>query len=208
MLKDIKKARGFTLVELLVVIVIISVLAGILVMSVTSIQEEAEFAKMVSDLKSMKAAARLYYADTGIMPGTETVPVSDTSKQFPAYPDSFWDTALRKYLDKPLNAKKYGKGDSSVVSFAYAWSGNTPPTWGAACQNANNPAIMNRSIIYIGFYMDRTNNGKPTIPIAVKRILAKNAKEVGLYGGDYKSIANNGTDYYTTNHRYIHLRLR
>ena len=202
-----EKRHGFTLVELLVVIIIIGILAGTLVMSSGSATDRAEAAKIISDIRVLKSAALMYYADTGIMPGTETA-ASTPSKRFPTYSDSFWDTALRKYLDNPLNVKKYGKGDSSVVSFAYAWKADTAPDWNAAWQNADNPAKMDRSIVYIGFYMKKTAGGKPVIPIAVKRILAKNAKEVGLYGGDYKSISKNGTDYYTTDHNYIHLRLR
>ena len=86
-----EKRHGFTLVELLVVIVIIAVLAGTLVMSVTSMQEEAEFTKMVGDLRSMKAAARLYYAED-----------NNASRALGIY---YIKTNIDKYMDRKITDK-------------------------------------------------------------------------------------------------------
>ena len=54
---------GFTLVELLIVIMIIAILAGMMMLSTGSATDGAEAIKIVNDLRNLKSAALLYYAD-------------------------------------------------------------------------------------------------------------------------------------------------
>ena len=85
------KAKGFTLVELLVVIVIIGVLAGMLVMSSGSATDKADFAREIANLRMQKAAVLMYYADNGYWP-----PMEDGKSTF-NYP------AMRASLDKYID---------------------------------------------------------------------------------------------------------
>lgn len=70
--KKIKNQKGFTLVELMVVIAIIGVLAAIAVPKLTSSTNSAKVAKIQADLRTIDSALTLYAADTGVTPDTST----------------------------------------------------------------------------------------------------------------------------------------
>lgn len=63
-----KKRKGFTLVELLIVIAIIALLATLVIVSLRSAQEKARDAKRVADVKQIQSAAELYYSDNNNYP--------------------------------------------------------------------------------------------------------------------------------------------
>lgn len=64
----IKNQEGFTLVELVVVIAILGILAGIAIPRFMSATETARGAKTVADLRTLESAAVMYYAKTGVVP--------------------------------------------------------------------------------------------------------------------------------------------
>nr|UWI50018.1 prepilin-type N-terminal cleavage/methylation domain-containing protein [Clostridioides difficile] len=65
-----KNKKGFTLVELLVVIAIIGILAVVAVPALFSNINKAKVASVESDYSSVKSAALSYYADENVLPKT------------------------------------------------------------------------------------------------------------------------------------------
>ncbi len=63
--------RGFTLIEIMVVVVILGILAGIVVPRLLERPEEARRTKAAVQIKSLEEALGLYKLDTGFYPGTE-----------------------------------------------------------------------------------------------------------------------------------------
>lgn len=55
-----KSKSGFTIVELLIVIVVIGILAGIVIVGYSGIQERAKAVAIINDLKNTEKALRLY----------------------------------------------------------------------------------------------------------------------------------------------------
>lgn len=64
----INSKRGFTLVELLVVIVIIGVLAGLALVSLQGARKLARDGKRKADLEQIRSALEMYRADNGQYP--------------------------------------------------------------------------------------------------------------------------------------------
>jgi general secretion pathway protein G len=63
--------RGFTLIELMVVIVILGILAGLIVPRIMGRPEEARQAKARIQIESIETALKLYKLDNGNYPTTE-----------------------------------------------------------------------------------------------------------------------------------------
>ena len=80
-----KMRKGFTLVELLIVIVIIGILAAAMLLSTTSATASAKASTIITDLRSMKAALLLLYADS-----MDNMPTVGNALQ-----------ALKPYIDNP-----------------------------------------------------------------------------------------------------------
>lgn len=62
--------NGFTIVELLIVIVIIGILAAVTVVAYNTMQDRARFSLMQTDMKSITKGLELYKVDTGNYPNT------------------------------------------------------------------------------------------------------------------------------------------
>ena len=63
------RESGFTIVELLIVIVVIGILAAISLVAYGSIQANAKYSAYRSEIGSINKAILMYYADNGAYPG-------------------------------------------------------------------------------------------------------------------------------------------
>lgn len=128
-----KPFNGFTLVELLVVISIISVLVTLVVGGFRSSQARGRDVQRKSDLKQVANALELYYSDYGKYPDTLTWRTTFTDgktvyfKTLPDDPTSSLDYFYR-VVDSPTNQK--------FQLFAYLENTEDPD-----CINANCAAV-------------------------------------------------------------------
>ncbi|MEO8401440.1 MAG: type II secretion system major pseudopilin GspG [Gammaproteobacteria bacterium] len=66
-----KKMSGFTLIEVMVVVVILGILAAIIVPKIMSRPEQARIVKVKQDLLAIQSALDLYKLDNGMYPSTD-----------------------------------------------------------------------------------------------------------------------------------------
>jgi len=99
------RCRGFTLVELVVVMMIITVLAGALTVTVTNRVKMARRTRALQDITVLKTALDLYAADNGSAPSTQQG--LDALRHKPSSPPvpQNWNGP---YIDRPVALDSWG----------------------------------------------------------------------------------------------------
>ncbi len=69
--KEHKSDAGFTLIEIMIVVVILGILASIIIPRMMSRPEEAKRVSAVTQIKNIEAALKMYKLDNGFYPTTE-----------------------------------------------------------------------------------------------------------------------------------------
>lgn len=121
-----KEERGFTLVELLIVISIIGVLTTLLMANFIGVRQRARDAQRKSDLRQLQSAFELYRSDQGAYP-TLLPNCAPSIKS----PDCLTSTYMQNVPTDPM-------GDSYYNSGNYYFSSNgTTYTLGACLENSS-----------------------------------------------------------------------
>lgn len=122
--------KGFTLVELMVVIAVIGILASVALVSLTGVQRSARDAQRKSDLATYRTALERYYADNQVYPGSASTTAPDTTVSstgiFTAGGALVTNNYLPKALLDPQNNVSSCKKDtaSAVQACLYKFQAN------------------------------------------------------------------------------------
>lgn len=121
-----KRESGFTIVELLIVIVVIGILAALVITTYSGIQAKARNSKRQTDIQAIQTQLEAYFAEAGHYPSRTDMNTAS------------WRTANMKSLDE--GALKDPQGDSATLvdaaaakSYAYVVTNSS----GTACEDAD-----------------------------------------------------------------------
>jgi len=97
----LRREKGFTLLELMVVVTIIAILAGAVTLQIWNKVENARRARAVQDIKTLEDAVDLYAADNGAPPSQEQGLAALSEKpSSPPLPRNWDGPYLKKKLPK------------------------------------------------------------------------------------------------------------
>ena len=100
--------RGFTIVELLIVIVVIAILAAITIVAYNGLQGRARDAQRHEDIKTIAKALELYYADNGRYPSSDCSPNCPANKKinyaWSTTADDSWSLLKAQLVPKYISA--------------------------------------------------------------------------------------------------------
>lgn len=136
------KQQGFTIVELLIVIVVIGILAALVITTFTGIQQKARDTERQTDIKAIHGQVEAYYASKGYYP-------SFADLNAPA-----WRTANMKGLDS--EALKDPKGSGSTLVTAAAAN-----SYSYAVTNSTDTSCEADSTTCAKYTLTATNEGTP-----------------------------------------------
>lgn len=119
---------GFTLVEILIVVVILGILAAIVIPQFTDASEDAKEASLLSNLQTMRGQIELYKAQhSGALPGAGTANVttaltSRTDVDGTADADGDYGPYMQKIPANPYNELNTIEEDGTAGDSSHGWN--------------------------------------------------------------------------------------
>jgi len=121
---SLKKQKGFTLVELLIVIIIIGILATLVIVTFTGVQAKARDSQRQTDIEALDSHVEAFFAEKGYYPS------------YADLTDSSWVSTNLKGLDPASlvdpkgGSIQAGASDASHYGYTVSTGGATP----ASCE--------------------------------------------------------------------------
>ena len=118
-----RKKRGFTIIELLIVMAVIAILVGIAIPSFRAMQTEAWRTKAEGDVRVLKIALESLYKNTGFFPAVADTWQNDLTNASPR--------VLESVLNDPFNpgkSYKYTLAGSYYVVYSVGANGDDTTT--------------------------------------------------------------------------------
>jgi prepilin-type N-terminal cleavage/methylation domain-containing protein len=147
--------RGFTLLELLVVISIIGLLSSVVVSSTQKSKEKAGYAKASRDITTMRTALELYYQNNGDWPpiGSANFYYSDTPHGWPTLGNLLRPVLSSiPYPSYSTNIITSGGRDILINGYSYFKGTSSNPQRIRVYNSVNNNFVA-CVIIYQGYYL-------------------------------------------------------
>ncbi len=119
------KRRGFTLIEMLIVIAVIGILASVVLVGLGPIQRQARDSRRISDVRQVQTALELYFTRNG---------------GYPVGAPMRWDGLTQALTGAGIGVSNVPKDPRATASYLYGSDGASYVI-GATFEDANNSAL-------------------------------------------------------------------
>lgn len=162
-----KIRRGFTLVELLIVIVVIGILAGMMMLSSTEAVDSAKATKIISDFTILKKAVNAWYLDNydrisfgaSGQKDERGILVNKTVTRFSEFINGSGNTEIKRYISNNASLKFESKSKNNTEDLYIIRATGKSKYW------------------YVSYYLGNKSS-------RLKSKLAGRAKSTGLLGSN------------------------
>lgn len=133
---NITQRKGFTLIEILIVVAIIAILASVVLIGLGPTQEAGRDARRISDLQEIQNGLELWYNKCGIYPGTNTC--------VPGTAGATWAAFSTDLTGSGLGIETVPTDPSSGRSYNYGYAaGNSAYLLEAEMENGSGTVFTN-----------------------------------------------------------------
>ncbi|MFH0890923.1 MAG: type II secretion system protein [Candidatus Liptonbacteria bacterium] len=135
--------KGFTLIEILIVVAIIGILVGTILVGLAPVQKGGRDARRLSDLRQAQNALELYFNRCGYYPGSVNCGGSAAAAD--------WATMSTAVIGSSLGVNKLPSDPTKSATYYYAQL-NSGASYliGAQLEDVNNQALSNSATGSIG----------------------------------------------------------
>jgi type II secretion system protein G len=116
-MRSLKQQKGFTIVELLIVIVVIGILATLVIVTFTGIQQKARNTKRQTDINAIQSHVEAYKAQNGYYPSRANINDTSTTPRWIATNMKGLDPSA---LQDPKGSAQTVAAATSATSYGYA----------------------------------------------------------------------------------------
>ena len=132
------KSRGFTLIEILVVVAIIGILSSVILVGLGPTRARGRDARRIADLRQVQTGLELYFGKCGFYPGTATCTGSG------AVPAGGWVGLQTALTSAGIGISNIPDDPNSSLNYFYGVNGaGNGYTLGATLEDPANPALNN-----------------------------------------------------------------
>ena len=144
-MRSLSRQTGFTIVELLIVIVVIAILAAITIVAYNGIQARAKDSRVQSDIQSVAKKIELYAVDNGSYPSTGSLSTVYSDDNCPGgSSQADWVPGIAGTLPQSQQPAKGANGGNGCYMYASDGTSYILSAWNMAANGPQNSTLYRR----------------------------------------------------------------